>query len=82
MTPFHARHPHFFENKPAHVVREFDDDPRRPPRRGKDIKSKVSDDGQDQTPTERRASMARAQHLKRVFTNRRRFRRYRHRDLS
>ena len=39
-----------------------------PARRGKGNKSKVSDDGQDQTPTERRASMTWAQRLKRVFT--------------
>jgi hypothetical protein len=38
-----------------------------PARRGKGNKSKVSDDEQNQTPTERRASMTWAQRLKRVF---------------
>jgi hypothetical protein len=38
-----------------------------PARRGKGNKSKFSDDEQNQTPTERRASMTWAQRLKRVF---------------
>jgi len=53
-----------------------------PAKRGKGNNTKAIDDAQDQTCTERHASMSWAQRLKRVFTNSRRFRRYRHRDLS
>ena len=36
-------------------------------KRGKGNKPKVTDEGQEQTPTERRATMSWAQRLKRVF---------------
>jgi hypothetical protein len=52
-----------------------------PAKRGRGNKPKATDEGQEQTPAERRASMSWAQRLKRVFTKSRRFRRYRHRDL-
>jgi hypothetical protein len=52
-----------------------------PARRGRGNKPKATDEGQAQTPAERRAAMTWAQRLKRVFTKSRRFRRYRHRDL-
>ena len=49
-----------------------------PAGRGGGNKSKASDDAQEPTPTERRASMTWSQRLKRVFTKSRRFRRHRY----
>ena len=51
-----------------------------PAKQGKGNKPKASG-LEEQTSAERRASMTWAQRLKRVFTNSRRFRRHRHRDL-